>query len=546
MMVGTRKTAGASASAVSTEMLIVGGGISGLLAAKNCAERGIPYLLVDREEILGGNWHSLSNNYSQLQAFEPMYRWDSQYKLDPNPLTKNSGQQVLDKLHEMAEDFEIPSHSWMHTEVVSIENSPRPTDNRSSKPNNNNKGPRFLALCKDVSTGEERQVACDFLCITCGIITKQWTAEERGVKDLTKFKGIITFAGKHHGQDSAVGNTHLTGKQVVILGSGAFAAEALEAADRQGAEHITVVSRPRYRWIIPFSRQFTITTICQAPLLPWSLKAAFARWYIKHQFYLPCNLEHTAPVGKPSEVDFSGQCNDGYFRLAHQGKLTCELGGVERCEANHVVLNNEKYLPCDLLVVAAGCKYNLTPPFLQSLDVDFTDMHNYAFLGNNPRIGCASDFVFAYVPEGPKKQLEMFFHSVDCCRKGLEDQIKQSLHPTPIPNHGSNGTDMHKGGRMAGHHTFFEYRHWWSWGSCAMEDRRTAWLRTMSVGRNWLATQGLKAKWDMTAVGGWCGAALLSMVEVVKYPVYGKGVGDHHQRQRKGNGGTEENLKKNK
>jgi hypothetical protein len=50
----------------------------------------------------------------------------------------------------------------------------------------------------------------------------------------------------------------------------------------------------------------------------------------------------------------------------------------------------------------------------------FCDLHNHAFLGANPRIGCASDFVFAYVPWGPMKQLEMFFHSVDCCKKGLE------------------------------------------------------------------------------------------------------------------------------
>lgn len=50
----------------------------------------------------------------------------------------------------------------------------------------------------------------------------------------------------------------------------------------------------------------------------------------------------------------------------------------------------------------------------------FKDLHNFAFLGPNPRIGCASDFVFAYVPFGPIQQLKMFFHSVDCCRKGME------------------------------------------------------------------------------------------------------------------------------
>ena len=41
-----------------------------------------------------------------------------------------------------------------------------------------------------------------------------------------------------------------------------------------------------------------------------------------------------------------------------------------------------------------------------------------------------------------------------------------ALKPTPLPNHG-NG--MHKGGRMAGHYTFFEYRHIWSNLNVAME-----------------------------------------------------------------------------
>lgn len=57
-------------------------------------------------------------------------------------------------------------------------------------------------------------------------------------------------------------------------------------------------------------------------------------------------------------------------------------------------------------------------------------MHNYAFLGTNPRIGCASDFVFAYVPFGPIKQLEQFFHSVESCKEGLEEVGTSMLHST--------------------------------------------------------------------------------------------------------------------
>lgn len=37
-------------------------------------------------------------------------------------------------------------------------------------------------------------------------------------------------------------------QNVVIMGSGSFAAEAMEAAGRNGAAHITIISRKRSRW----------------------------------------------------------------------------------------------------------------------------------------------------------------------------------------------------------------------------------------------------------------------------------------------------------
>ena len=36
-------------------------------------------------------------------------------------------------------------------------------------------------------------------------------------------------------------------QNVVIMGSGSFAIEAAEAAARRNAQHITIVSRPRFR-----------------------------------------------------------------------------------------------------------------------------------------------------------------------------------------------------------------------------------------------------------------------------------------------------------
>ena len=49
----------------------------------------------------------------------------------------------------------------------------------------------------------------------------------------------------------------------------------------------------------------------------------------------------------------------------------------------------------------------------------YDKLYNYAFLGPGGRIGTASDFVFAFVPHGPKKQLDLIFHAIGCHQQGL-------------------------------------------------------------------------------------------------------------------------------
>lgn len=53
---------------VETEFVIVGSGISGLLAAKQCRERQWPYIVIERNDEVGGVWSTLANNHSYLQV----------------------------------------------------------------------------------------------------------------------------------------------------------------------------------------------------------------------------------------------------------------------------------------------------------------------------------------------------------------------------------------------------------------------------------------------------------------------------------------------
>lgn len=93
------------------------------------------------------------------------------------------------------------------------------------------------------------------------------------------------------------------------------------------------------------------------------------QFYLRKQFYEPCKLTHWMPSGGPEKMDYSGQCNDGYFRLSWQGRLECRLDGIKKMNAREAVLKSGERIPCDMLVVASGCKYNLDPPFLRELGI---------------------------------------------------------------------------------------------------------------------------------------------------------------------------------
>lgn len=52
---------------------IVGGGICGVLAARECQKRGLTYEIFEKKSQLGGNWYTKANAHSYLQVRDE--RW---------------------------------------------------------------------------------------------------------------------------------------------------------------------------------------------------------------------------------------------------------------------------------------------------------------------------------------------------------------------------------------------------------------------------------------------------------------------------------------
>ncbi|KAL4419583.1 hypothetical protein ABPG77_004832 [Micractinium sp. CCAP 211/92] len=483
---------------ISTEVVIIGAGISGLLGANQCVDRGLPFVVLERSEELGGVWHTLANSHSYLQAYEPSYRWDPLYRLERSEFSRPSGLAVLHNLKKYAYDHSIDRFTRLRTEVLTVRQLPCGS---------------FLSVCKHLGSERITHIRSAFLLVTPGILGSQFTAAERGVKGVEDFKGVFSYAARQDGVDCAAGTADVQGKEVVVMGTGAFALEAAEAAARRGAKHVTLISRPRTRWVIPFSRQFTCTLLSNPmPLLPWCIKARLTQWWLRKFWFEPVGLGHMAPTGPLQEQDWGGQCSDALFRLAAEGRLSVVVDRVERLKGHDVG-------KADMFICAAGCRYNLQPSFLNELGVGFHTLYSHCFMGPNPRIGTASDFVFAYVPLGPQKQLEMFFHSMDLIRQGREEEVLKAMRPTDL---GATGDATHTGGRMASHHTWFAYRRWWSTQSLASEERLDSYLSIMSAGKPAGTRAIMRMVYEASRYLTTASLLLKSLTELWHYPVLGR------------------------
>jgi hypothetical protein len=70
----------------------------------------------------------------------------------------------------------------------------------------------FLSICKNLLSGKVIHIKSAYIIVTAGILGRQFTSVERGIKGTEKFTGITTYGGRMNGVDSAVGHTDLSGK----------------------------------------------------------------------------------------------------------------------------------------------------------------------------------------------------------------------------------------------------------------------------------------------------------------------------------------------
>jgi 4-hydroxyacetophenone monooxygenase len=207
-------------------VLIIGAGVSGIIAAQRLGEMGIPYTVVDEHDGAGGNWRD--NPYpgagvdtpSHLYSFSfAPYDWGKHFELRA---------ELEDYFSETFERVGGPAHTRFNTKVVQARFDPE-----------------AMVWCVDVQDrqGNRDQISANVVISAVGVLN---------LPSLPNIVGMERFTGPSFHSSQWPKDLDVTGKSVAVIGSGASAMQIVPAiADRVG--ELTVFQRTP-PWVAPFEK----------------------------------------------------------------------------------------------------------------------------------------------------------------------------------------------------------------------------------------------------------------------------------------------------
>jgi 4-hydroxyacetophenone monooxygenase len=205
------------------DVLVIGGGMSGIAAGVKLAEAGYNYTIIEKNEDLGGTWYE--NRYPGVGVDTPSHFYSYSFELNPEWSHYHpKGAEIQDYLTGVADRHGVRSHVIFNTRVTGAV-----WDEAACK--------WRVQLVDNDGVASERTAAAVLL--AHGVLNR-WKMPD--------IKGIESFAGpKMHtaGWDTSV---DVKGKKVAVIGTGASAAQLVPAIANDVAE-LTVFQRSKH-WVL--------------------------------------------------------------------------------------------------------------------------------------------------------------------------------------------------------------------------------------------------------------------------------------------------------
>jgi len=391
-----------------TDVVIVGAGMLGLLAAVRLTRRGFKVNVLEKRNIVGGIWSMYANSHSQVNSSEGGYSLKDVLGEDGANRDHSTAREMITDIGKLAK--EVDSSIFCGVRV-----------HRVLKQSDGG----YMVVTETENSGTRITKAR-------GVVLA--INDRVGMPRKFDWRGQDTFAGViASGTNDNLKGVDWRGKHVVVVGMGAFAIENTRTALEHGAEHVTVIVRrhgtvcPKIidylNFVKPFDENFqhdTTTNIKQ--MRQWSA--------------LYRQSGATIPECWPEEIKHEGHTisvSDLWFIGHHMGKLDTKVGCVDHFDENGLFLADGSYVEADVVVPCIGFSRNtdlcekLTGKDMIK-NTNYMDKHLMYFADAEIDHGAFNWFFGSSVLEYAKYFIEVYMTGLE-----HEDEVGELLWGQDVP-----------------------------------------------------------------------------------------------------------------
>ncbi|WP_420108678.1 flavin-containing monooxygenase [Mycolicibacter arupensis] len=343
------------------DVVIVGAGISGISAAWHLQNRcpNKSYAILESRENLGGTWDLFK--YPGIRSDSDMFTLGFRFKPWRSAHSIAEGPDIWNYINEAAVENGIDKHIRYRHRVVAADWSD--ADNQWTVTVDNN--------------GTQEQITASFVFACSGYYNYEqgYTPEFPGSDDFT---GTIVHP-QHWPED-----LDYTGKNIVVIGSGATAVTLIPALANSGAGHVTMLQRsPTYIGALPLVDPVAVQANRFLPdkaahfvnrwkaigfsTFQYQLARAFPKYMRKT---LMTMAKHRLPEGYDVQKHFGPRYNPwderlclapngDLFKTIRDGKADVVTDTIKTFTKNGILLDSGQELEADVIITATGLNMQL-------------------------------------------------------------------------------------------------------------------------------------------------------------------------------------------
>lgn len=311
------------------DVLIVGAGVTGLYVGRRLTEEGLSFCILEQDDRVGGIWSKFANAHSQVNSSEAAYRLvekERRVNRDHSPT-----REILEDIAEVA--GALADHIHLNARVNRVRRVEGGYEARVSTA----QGERTLRakgaiVAINDRVGNPREIT--------------WEGEDL-------FRGRIVSGFSDEARDTA-----WEGKNVVVVGMGAFAVENARTALEAGAKQVTVVAR-RHGTVCPKIIDYLNFATPYDEDFLHAKKSNMRNMMLWKQLYTKSGA--TQPecwMGKIKHEGHTISVSDIWFIAHHLGKLKTVTGSISGMYDGGVVVDGGQRIEADIVVKCMGFHRN--------------------------------------------------------------------------------------------------------------------------------------------------------------------------------------------